>query len=57
MADPRYPRPFHNLQTLREIVTSIDEKLTGHIAFVNSTAGPFEKMDYPTARDTILSLS
>ncbi len=57
MADPRYPRPFQNLQTLREIVTSIDEKLTGHIAFVNSTTGPFEKMDYPTAKDTILSLS
>ncbi|MFN4216310.1 MAG: AMP-binding protein, partial [Brevinematales bacterium] len=57
MTDSKYPRPSQNLQTLRSIITSIDEKLNGHIAFVNSLQGPFEKMDYPTAKDTILSLA
>lgn len=57
MVNPRYPRPHQGLQTLRDIVMSIDDTLHGHTAFVNSVAGPFEKMDYPTAKDIILSLA
>ncbi|MCX7882867.1 MAG: AMP-binding protein [Brevinematales bacterium] len=57
MGNARYPRPSQNLMTLREIITSIDESLREHTAFVNSVDGPFAKMDYPTVKDTISSLA
>jgi len=56
MADARYPRPYANLATLRDIVLSIDDTLTGHEAFVNCAEGEFARMDYPTVKETIFAL-
>jgi long-chain acyl-CoA synthetase len=56
MGDRRYPVSLKNITNLQTLITSIDDTLKGHIAFISPGSGSFERMDYPHVKESTAAL-